>query len=53
MNCAYVDWGDGEWTRGHKRGMAKGFVASFLLVGEVATDHWAFNNIHSKLGKQV
>jgi hypothetical protein len=31
MNCAYVDWGDGEWMRGYKREWPREVGHSFFL----------------------
>ena len=31
MNCAYVDWGEGEWTGGEKGGWPREVGAFFFL----------------------
>jgi hypothetical protein len=36
MNCAYVDWGEGEWTGGDKGGWPRGVGAFFF-----PTDLWS------------
>jgi hypothetical protein len=32
MNCAYVDWSEGEWTGGDKGGWPREVVALFFFL---------------------